>query len=832
MTRFPASILFATIILLAVGFAAPPAAAQYVYTPIPGPSGNSYVQAVGVNDSGTVVGFYSDSAGHSHGFLWTGGTNYTTFDFPGAVGTFPYGINNAGVIVGTWSDSSGFCHAFSGTIGNFTTLNIFGSPQTYANAINNKGEIVGAWEDANSIIHGFTDINGTFSSFDFPGSPVVTFPLGVNDLGQIVGSYTPSGQFPTQSFILNSDGTITTLALPDGSPKFGVGGIDDGGDLVGNDSEKSPGGPLVVAGGGIVNALAPFGFSSGFLFGLNSSQISSSGEDIVGNVNGEGFLGRGPSLLDPVPDMLDLYAPAVENDAALATGPGSKGRPVKAVAADGVTEAVIRIPTQNAGDQFTITLFSDQAAQSDSPSQDGALGNPGDTSFTQSQITVTAENVTVTAADGSTSQVPFAFAVYHAPIDFVREPSPGSYLSGMCPFHSGPTGFSATATSLAPPGPTAAIGNNTQTDDQLACRMVTLQIQDLSQNTTSNVPVAILRPPVVMIHGLWDNWKTWNNFNPLVQGPNNVDKRFSIGRVSYDAPIGPLIVDSDPPYHAIVSAFAESNSLGFAFNAVLVQQQTDGWIGRFEDGENPMHLPAAAVQADIVAHSMGGVIARTMALQTTFLGNSTYDQGTIHKLITIDTPHLGSQLAPLLLSPGEEVGCVEDLLSLDGKFVFNTVELAGFSQPISGAMQDLTPGSQALSSVASSNSHQLPTALIAGVYTQFASLTPTNSFIGGVCSLAQDPLARDLTPTGWPAIFSGENNDAIVSETSQLNGLISPLVFQNRVHSPGTEHLGFSPPSVLDPDFLSGVPSTVISLLNTPVNFTSSTSTPFVFINP
>lgn len=640
---------------------------------------------------------------------------------------------------------------------------------TTVNGINDLGDIVGSYENPDFTFHGFLLSGGQFTTIDFPGIPTRFFggPFSINNARKIVGS-TGGGNGAAPVNYLWQAGQFSVVSLPQSAQDCTAFAINN------------------------------FDWLAGLCVSGSPLEIN------------EAFLASLPALVDPItgdPSTSLLSGAAVRAlsssaDAhALATG----GRPVQGVAADGVTEVVVRIPANNVGDQFTLTVINDASppAQSSLPNEDGALGNPGDTSFSLSQLTVTA----VDSSTDPSNPAPFAFAVYRAPLDFGRENSDGSFKSGVC----------------------NGVG---KTDDNLACRSVSIQIQDLAQNTTSTLPIVILRPPVVMVHGLWDNWKTWNNFNPLVQGPNNVDKRFSIGRVSYDAPIGPLIVDSDPPYHAIVSAFAESNSLGFAFNAVLVQQQTDGWIENFREGNNPVGIPAAAVQADIVAHSMGGVIARTMALQTTFLGNSTYGQGTIHKLITIDTPHLGSQLAPLLLSPGEEVGCVEDLLSLDGKFVFNTVELAGFSQPISGAMQDLTPGSQALSSVANSNSHQLPTALIAGVYTQFASLSPTNSFIGGVCSLAQDPLARDLTPTGWPAIFNGENNDAIVSVTSQLNGLISPLVFQNRVHSPGTEHLGFSPPSVLDPDSLSGVPSAVISLLNTPVNFTSSTSTPFVFINP
>jgi hypothetical protein len=91
------------------------------------------------------------------------------------------------------------------------------------------------------------------------------------------------------------------------------------------------------------------------------------------------------------------------------------------------------------------------------------------------------------------------------------------------------------------------------------------------------------------------------------------------------------------------------------------------------------------VQADVVAHSMGGDIARTMAGLSNFTSQSNYGLGPIHKLITIGTPHLGTPLATDLIdskwtsevigdgmtdvwSPARAVqGCVGDLFSRHGK---------------------------------------------------------------------------------------------------------------------------------------------------------------------
>jgi triacylglycerol esterase/lipase EstA (alpha/beta hydrolase family) len=56
------------------------------------------------------------------------------------------------------------------------------------------------------------------------------------------------------------------------------------------------------------------------------------------------------------------------------------------------------------------------------------------------------------------------------------------------------------------------------------------------------------------------------------------------------------------------------------------------------------YCSVAAVQADVVAHSMGGDVARTMPTLATFTGQSTYGLGPVHKLITIGTPHRGNSV--------------------------------------------------------------------------------------------------------------------------------------------------------------------------------------------
>ena len=56
----------------------------------------------------------------------------------------------------------------------------------------------------------------------------------------------------------------------------------------------------------------------------------------------------------------------------------------------------------------------------------------------------------------------------------------------------------------------------------------------------------------------------------------------------------------------------------------------------------------AASQVDVVAHSIGGLIARGFVQQPDYNNSTNYMKGYIHRLITIGTPHFGAPLSKFL----------------------------------------------------------------------------------------------------------------------------------------------------------------------------------------
>lgn len=177
-------------------------------------------------------------------------------------------------------------------------------------------------------------------------------------------------------------------------------------------------------------------------------------------------------LLDPVPDLVNNAGNAIVVDApSLSTG----GTAVSGVAADGAARLVIRISGGFDGQQLTLSIRAADPTTVDNtnnlPHPIGSLATVDGGTVSDSSLSVTLTNVQL-----STGTVPMAFAQYFPPTDFSRGPG----------------------------------------DDTEPSCLVSLQITS-SQGEQPNVPgganIGILRPPVVLVHGIWSNRSAWKYFN-------------------------------------------------------------------------------------------------------------------------------------------------------------------------------------------------------------------------------------------------------------------------------------------------------------------------------
>lgn len=434
------------------------------------------------------------------------------------------------------------------------------------------------------------------------------------------------------------------------------------------------------------------------------------------------------------------------------------GTPVSGIAADGAARVVLRINADHVGAPVTLTLMNDQGQPSANPSADGIISTIQGTPAGAGQLQLTAVQ---------TSLGPMAFAVYTPPIDFSR--------GGL--------------------------------DDSVINRYVSFQWQVGTPATVMlTASCVIWRPPVVLVHGLWGAPANWNSFYPF-----NIDPRFFIGRATYDFDLDNVTVVS-PVYPTPVPLRVNTNALGFTANAPTVLTEVKETIVKFRNS-----FQAAAAQADIVAHSMGGVVMRTLEYLPGFTDQASWGVGLAHKLITIGTPHLGSQVAAQLLNGSNN--CVRNAFATSGMATISSATVPDLNGSVTGGVGDLQPISPALLAIQPPNGHEVPTVLIAATLSTLNTVSLDSNAAPGVLRLlcGADFLAQNLTSTGWSASVFGESNDGIVSLTSQQDFTHGSFVQNGVIHSAGLEKLGFTGPHELALSNLTQIQAAVIAYLNTPI---------------
>ena len=178
--------------------------AQGIFTDIIAPD-SVLTRPFSLNNNGDVVGQYrsNDSSQTRHAFIWNNGT-FSTITPPGASGTTAIGINDSGHVVGTFVNASGR-HGFLLINGVYTTIDVPGANFTVCEGINNNDQVAGLYEDAKKQLRGFlyNVLDRSFTLIDVP-SKMNTQIFSINDQGQIVGEYddkTSDSKLRTHGFV-------------------------------------------------------------------------------------------------------------------------------------------------------------------------------------------------------------------------------------------------------------------------------------------------------------------------------------------------------------------------------------------------------------------------------------------------------------------------------------------------------------------------------------------------------------------------------------------------------------------------------------------------------
>ncbi|MEM9490969.1 MAG: choice-of-anchor L domain-containing protein, partial [Myxococcota bacterium] len=280
--------------------------------------------------------------------------------------------------------------------------------------------------------------------------------------------------------------------------------------------------------------------------------------------------------LDPNPDLIDQFIGQVLTDPVqLAT----EGKPVTSVAADGVTQLLLRTNVPGPG----VVEFSQPAGTTLS---DGSGLNAVGTTGPSDLITVSV----VEALPGKF----YGFALYTSPSDF-----------------------------------------NRGGDENLDKRTVDISVQYIPASGMGfqhEHELTIVRPPVVMVHDMWQSCKDIKDNAAIYQDPairslfiNITCADYSNNNATSDIsnPISPQRKDPSD----------------FASNTLVIPQAINDALAVMRG------RGIAATQVELVGHGMGGLLARKYYESISYNRFTNFYAGDFNRLITINTPHLGARMA-------------------------------------------------------------------------------------------------------------------------------------------------------------------------------------------
>ncbi|MEL6124168.1 MAG: alpha/beta fold hydrolase, partial [Bacteroidota bacterium] len=165
------------------------------------------------------------------------------------------------------------------------------------------------------------------------------------------------------------------------------------------------------------------------------------------------------------------------------------------------------------------------------------------------------------------------------------------------------------------------------------------------QPVVFDTQITLLQPPVVLVHGTFDNPENcWNT--PLSQSGNSMvtelaRRQIKVFTVDYSQSNGSN--DVNLPFTEPTSSF-ESNKKVIYSNPGGIEDAVEYYRGE---------LSAACTRADVVGHSLGGVLPRVYAsdddafdrYNDDYYRSDNFQAGDINRLITISSTHHGSDLS-------------------------------------------------------------------------------------------------------------------------------------------------------------------------------------------
>jgi hypothetical protein len=317
---------------------------------------------------------------------------------------------------------------------------------------------------------------------------------------------------------------------------------------------------------------------------------------------------------------------------------------------------------------------------------------------------------------------------------------------------------------------------------------VQVSVTATQKNQSKSASISLAPPPVLMVHGIWSSAEA-SRIRPNDAGglgnylKNQLSPIPKVGFVDYGSV-------SDQAFHSFRIQSEFDNSL------MLLLQQVN----------NQSNM--AARKVDVVAHSMGGLVTRyymnnrdQMMQSGKLPRRSVIYQNPVHQLITIGTPHLGSELATQLFNNKKNVLQVPPRLL--ARLILSLIEsanvpgLIAVGAGITGcATTDFCTlgnvlsiagkkvGDGVVSLIPSNTTSNLPNQ---DQYKAIVGNAPSSSFSGLLDASVTEKLLNILIGGFIPGksvdSILGTDNDTIVANASQAYGANQSNLVSDVVHT-------------------------------------------------
>ncbi len=290
------------------------------------------------------------------------------------------------------------------------------------------------------------------------------------------------------------------------------------------------------------------------------------------------------------------------------------------------------------------------------------------------------------------------------------------------------------------------------------------------------ISLQLFPAPVVLVHGMWSGPLVWLN-GGFTDELSHAGYSLDFGRYNRG--------------YVFLADYGQNNASTFDPLSEASMYGRDAVMSAISTAlQSYRNSQIAVTQADVVGHSLGGLMARSLSQQESSIQKSNYNFGYIHRLITLGTPHKGSALGPALYnnkdilaqlsnSDANSFASVSILMKLLGGTIGPCLRDFNENGPVIQNNLQLIPNIETYSIGGDYEGNILNALEYSGVDQLLQILTGKTHkqiFQGTVCNLGTEPKSDVIVPlysqmggNSLGTIYSGVSHSSPFGQTSETN---------------------------------------------------------------